>query len=90
MKTIRYRKKTFNWKKEPLTIEKINKEEFLNLLRGYACLNSIQEINIGFYRAYVGNGNNGNIVRQKLKDRGYWMFVDSLDDNPHFVWTPLK
>jgi hypothetical protein len=44
---------------------------------------------LGFYKIYVGEGNNSQLIKQCLKSKGYWVLVDSLADKPNFVWTQL-
>ena len=38
------------------------------------------------YRYFIGKGNNGALVKNVLKNRGYWTKADSKY-NAHFVWT---
>lgn len=61
------RKKKFNWRNEELCLERLNKEELFGLLRRYAGFRYIQEVNSGFYRAYVGGGNNSTLIRKLIK-----------------------
>lgn len=63
---------------------------FLNTLNMANCLyvapplsNSVQP-----YKAYIGKGNNGLLVRIVLKNRWWWSLVDSSDqESANFVWT---
>ena len=80
-------KKVYNWKTAPFPLQKISKLEFFSLIQSYLHLNEVKPIPSGYYRAYIGGGNNCNLVKKILKERGHWCFVDSLDDDPHFVWT---
>ncbi|CAD8098530.1 unnamed protein product [Paramecium primaurelia] len=41
------------------------------------------------YKAYVGKGNNGMLVRQIIKSRWWWSIQDE-QEQCHFVWTQLK
>ena len=60
------------------------------MIQSYLHINEVKPISLGYYRAYIGPGNNCNLIKKILKERGYWCFVDSLDDDPHFVWTQEK
>ena len=62
----------------------------MSLIRFYLNIGAINPIPNGFYRAYIGPGNNCTLIKKTLKERGYWTIVDSLSDNPHFVWTQLR
>jgi hypothetical protein len=41
------------------------------------------------YKAYIGPGNNSNLVKGILKRRFWWTIVDKPEDT-NFVWTQLK
>ena len=86
-KAIKIRKKWFNWKSTPFPISKIEKPEVNKLFQRYLGLEDVIAPPLGFYRVYVGEGNNSSLILRTLKAKGYWTAVDSVDDNPHFVWT---
>ena len=73
-----------------MALNKIDKEMFSSLIRFYLEVGPVNPINSGFYRAYIGPGNNCGIIKKCLKERGHWMIVESLSENPHFVWTQLR
>ena len=41
-------------------------------------------------KAYVGIGNNCNMIKGLIKRRFWWIIVDELNDECSFVWTQLK
>ena len=41
------------------------------------------------YRAFVGKGNNSILVKNQLKNRFWWMIVDS-DSEVNLHWTQCK
>ena len=41
----------------------------------------------GIFKAYVGKGNNGLLVRGIIKSRWWWQMVDKDDPAVNFVWT---
>ena len=71
-------------------LDRVTNEDFTGLMRGYLGLSTVRPITHGHYRAYVGYGNNCNLIKKILKERGYWVIVDRMEDDPHFVWTQLK
>lgn len=42
------------------------------------------------YRAWVGPGNNGMLIKELLKRRFWWQIVEERNINLNFVWTQLK
>lgn len=47
-------------------------------MRYYVNISDIIPIQSGFYKAYIGNGNNSTLIKKLLKDRGYWIIVDNI------------
>ena len=41
-------------------------------------------------KAYVGGGNNCNMIKGLLKRRFWWVISDQPTDDCMFVWTQLK
>lgn len=42
------------------------------------------------YKAFVGRGNNSNLIKTLLKRReAWWTFTDKIDE-ANFVWTQIK
>ena len=41
------------------------------------------------YRAFIGFGNNSNLIKSILKRRYWWTIVDK-SEGCHFVWSQLK
>jgi len=41
------------------------------------------------YKAFIGKGNNGNLLKNALKSRYWWTIVDTNEDDPeiNFLWT---
>ncbi|CAD8142301.1 unnamed protein product [Paramecium pentaurelia] len=60
---------------------------YFNILNLSNCIFVQPTVNI--YKAYVGKGNNGMLVRQILKSRWWWSIQDEMEQC-HFVWTQLK
>ena len=60
------------------------------MIRGYLGVSNVNPLSHGYYRVYVGYGNNCGLIKKMLKEKGYWQIVDRIQDNPHFVWTQLK
>ncbi|CAD8150662.1 unnamed protein product [Paramecium octaurelia] len=60
---------------------------YFNILNLSNCIFVQPTVNI--YKAYVGKGNNGMLVRQILKSRWWWSIQDEMEAC-HFVWTQLK
>ena len=42
------------------------------------------------YKAWVGSGNNGNLIKSLLKRRFWWHVLDEKSLNVNFIWTQLK
>jgi hypothetical protein len=42
------------------------------------------------YKAWVGSGNNGNLIKSLLKRRFWWNVVEDKTLNANFIWTQLK
>ena len=42
------------------------------------------------YKAFVGKGNNSNLLRMILKKRFWWQVVDKNICEVHLIWTQLK
>jgi hypothetical protein len=42
------------------------------------------------YRAWIGAGNNGMLIKELLKRRFWWQIVDERNIDINFVWTQLK
>ena len=43
------------------------------------------------YKCYIGNGNNGFLIRNLIKTRWWWTCVDSPESaDINFIWTELK
>ncbi|CAD8165580.1 unnamed protein product [Paramecium pentaurelia] len=60
---------------------------YFNIMNLSNCIFVQPTVNI--YKAYVGKGNNGMLVRQILKSRWWWSIQDEIEQC-HFVWTQLK
>ncbi|CAD8057988.1 unnamed protein product [Paramecium primaurelia] len=60
---------------------------YFNIMNLSNCIFVQPTLNI--YKAYVGKGNNGMLVRQILKSRWWWSIQDEMEQC-HFVWTQLK
>lgn len=47
--------------------------------------------NIATYKYYATRGNNGNLIKNCMRTRYWWVCSDGLDSNDnHFVWTQGK
>lgn len=42
------------------------------------------------YKAWVGNGNNGNLLKALIKRRYWWQVVEEKTWGVNFLWTQLK
>ena len=42
------------------------------------------------YRAWIGFGNNGNLIKSLLKRRFWWVVNEGKLLESNFVWTQLK
>lgn len=42
------------------------------------------------YKGWVGNGNNGNLIKVLLKRRFWWVIVEDKSQKVNFLWTQLK
>lgn len=42
------------------------------------------------YKAWVGGGNNGNLIKSLLKRRFWWNVLEQKSTNVNFIWTQLK
>ena len=42
------------------------------------------------YKAWIGNGNNGNLLKALIKRRFWWQIVQEKSYNVNFIWTQLK
>jgi hypothetical protein len=45
--------------------------------------------NLPKLRAYIGKGNNSNLVKSLIKRRFWWEITENID-SAHFVWTQIK
>ena len=42
------------------------------------------------YKAWVGLGNNGNLIKGLLKRRFWWSVLEEKSLNVNFIWTQLR
>lgn len=42
------------------------------------------------YRAWIGIGNNGNLIIALIKRRFWWQIVEEKNWSVNFLWTQLK
>jgi len=42
------------------------------------------------YKAWVGAGNNGALIKGLIKRRFWWQLVEEKSLGVHFMWTQLK
>lgn len=42
------------------------------------------------YKAWIGSGNNGNLIKGLIKRRFWWHIIDEKSTKAHFIWTQLK
>lgn len=42
------------------------------------------------YKAWIGEGNNGNLIKSLLKRRFWWTILDEKPQKANFLWTQLK
>jgi hypothetical protein len=42
------------------------------------------------YKAWIGNGNNGNLLKALIKRRFWWQIVEEKSWDVNFLWTQLK
>ena len=42
------------------------------------------------YKAFIGNGNNGNLLKALVKRRFWWQIVEEKTWGVNFMWTQLK
>ena len=82
-------RRKINWKNTSFPLVNIDKTELNKILKRYHMVPDIEAPFLGFYKFYVGEGNNSQLIKKCLKSRGYWMQVDFLADSPNLVWTQL-
>ncbi|CAD8044235.1 unnamed protein product [Paramecium primaurelia] len=42
------------------------------------------------YKAFITKGNNGQLVRQLIKSRSWWILIDSPSNDMNLYWTQLR
>lgn len=42
------------------------------------------------YKAWIGNGNNGNLLKALIKRRFWWQIVEDKTWGVNFMWTQIK
>jgi hypothetical protein len=42
------------------------------------------------YKAWIGAGNNGSLIKELMKRRFWWIIVEEKTMNVNFMWTQLK
>ncbi len=42
----------------------------------------------GYYKAYVGEGNNAQLITRLIKNRSSWTITDDISE-ANFIWTQL-
>lgn len=42
------------------------------------------------YKAWVGSGNNGNLIKGLIKRRFWWTLLEEKSLNANFIWTQLR
>lgn len=42
------------------------------------------------YRAWIGSGNNGALIKSLIKKRFWWIICEEKSFEANFIWTQLK
>ncbi|KRX06925.1 hypothetical protein PPERSA_07088 [Pseudocohnilembus persalinus] len=86
--------KQSNEKILPYIIKAVQMKDFYNLLNfsNNIIMNTQQKTGIQTYKAWIGRGNNGMLVRGVLKKRWWWQLVDKSEpwDDLNMVWMQWR
>lgn len=68
-----------SWKSRSFPLVTLTKAEAILLFRYHLRILEVVPIVAGYYRVYIGEGNNGQLIGKLLKNRGFWIITSDTN-----------
>ena len=75
-----------SWKSRDFPFSEFPRTEAQRLFTYYLGVKEVTPTPSGNYKVYAGDGNNGSLIIRLLKNRGWWVSTDDINE-AHLVWT---